>query len=366
MRFADFGGATYEVITMKNILVLFGGVSSEHAVSCVSASSVIRNIPRDKYAVYMLGITKTGEWLLFEGDADTLPDDKWLSGNCTKAVISPDRADSGILVFRDTGIEKIHIDAVFPVLHGKNGEDGTVQGLLEIAGLPYVGCDTLSSAMCMDKAVTNLLADSVGVLQAAWVAVHAYEYQKDASAFIVRAEEKLGYPVFVKPANAGSSVGISKANNREEFFAAMETALREDKKVVVEAAVQNALEVECAVIGNREPMASVPGGIVPCADFYTYEAKYVDDSELQIPAKISAETQEKVREAAVKIFTALGCTGLARVDFFVETETNRVLFNEINTLPGFTAISMYPKLMEQSGVPYPKLLDRLFKLAQEK
>ena len=351
---------------MKNILILFGGVSSEHAVSCVSASSVIRNIPRDKYAVYMLGITKTGEWRLFEGDAKDLPEDKWLAGKCTKAILSPDRADGGLLVFRETGLEAVRLDAVSPVLHGKNGEDGTVQGLFEIAGIPYVGCDTLASAMCMDKGVTNLLADSVGVPQAPWLAVTKHAYQKDMSSFIVRAEEKLGYPVFVKPANAGSSVGISKADTRVAFFAAMETAFREDEKVVVEAAVQNALEVECAVIGNGEPMASVPGGIVPCADFYTYEAKYVDDSELQIPAHIPAETQAEVRDMAVKIFSALGCKGLARVDFFVEKDTNRVLFNEINTLPGFTAISMYPKLLEQSGVPYPKLLDRLFKLAQEK
>lgn len=351
---------------MKNILVLFGGVSSEHAVSCVSAASVLRNIPRDKYTVYMLGITKEGAWRLFEGDVNDLPDDKWLAGKCTKAMLSPDRADGGLLVFRDTGVETVRIDAAFPVLHGKNGEDGTVQGLLEIAGIPYVGCGVLSSAMCMDKGVTNLLADSVGVPQAAWLAVTKQTYRKDMSSFLARAEEKLGYPVFVKPANAGSSVGISKAASREEFFAAMDTAFKEDEKVVVEAAVQNALEVECAVIGNLEPMASVPGGIVPCADFYTYDAKYVDNSELQIPAHIPAEVQEEVRETAVKIFAALGCKGLARVDFFVEKDTNRVLFNEINTLPGFTSISMYPKLMEQSGVPYPKLLDRLLKLAQEK
>lgn len=350
---------------MKNVLVLFGGVSSEHEVSCVSASSMLRNIPHDKYAVHMLGITKTGEWLLYEGDADALPEDKWLAGKCTKAILSPDRAHKGLLVFRDTGMEILPIDVILPVLHGKNGEDGTVQGLFEIAGIPYVGCGVLSSAMCMDKAVTNLLADKVGILQAAWLAIEASAYQKNISAFAVQVEEKLSYPVFVKPANAGSSVGISKAANREEFLNAMEVALHEDKKVVVEAAVQNALEVECAVIGNQEPMASVPGGIVPCADFYTYDAKYVDDSELQIPAQISLKAQETVRKAAVQIFKALGCRGLARVDFFVEKETGRVLFNEINTLPGFTAISMYPKLMEQSGVPYPKLLDRLLKLAQE-
>lgn len=351
---------------MKNALVIFGGVSSEHAVSCVSAASVIENIPHDKYAVYTIGITAEGAWLLYEGDTALLPGDRWLEGQCTKAMLSPDRKDHGLLVFRDGGTELIPIDVVFPVLHGKNGEDGTFQGFLEIAGIPYVGCDTLSSAMCMDKAVTNLIADSVGVAQAKWLSITGHDYKQDISAFALRVEESLGLPVFVKPANAGSSVGISKAKTREEFFAAMETALKEDQKVVVEEAV-NALEVECAVIGNEEPMASVVGGIVPCEEFYTYEAKYIDEgSELQIPAKVPLETQNEVRDAAVKIFTALGCKGLARVDFFVEKDTGLVLFNEINTIPGFTSISMYPKLLEQSGVPYPKLLDRLFKLAQEK
>lgn len=352
---------------MKNVLILFGGVSSEHEVSCVSASSVIENIPRDKYAVYMLGITKSGEWLLYEGNADALPEDKWQSGNCTKATVSLDRADHGILVFRETGMEKIRIDAAFPVLHGKNGEDGTVQGVLEIAGIPYVGCGVRASSMCMDKAVTNLIADSVGIAQTPWAAITKYDYEKDASSFVEKTERLLSYPMFVKPANAGSSVGISKAKNREEFFTAMDTAFREDGKVVVEAAVQNALEAECAVLGNRNAAASVVGGIVPCKEFYDYEAKYIDEgSELQIPARISQDAQAAVQKAAVKIFAALDCEGLARVDFFVEEDTGRVLFNEINTLPGFTSISMYPKLMEQSGVPYSVLLDRLFTLAEEK
>ncbi len=329
---------------------------------------MIANIPRDSYNVYMLGITKNGEWLLYEGDPTHLDGDAWTAQSeaLVKAVISADRRDRGILVFRETGTELIPIDAAFPVLHGKNGEDGTVQGLLEIAGIPYVGCDTRSSAMCMDKAVTNLVADSVGVAQAKWCAVTDYEYQKDSAEFEAYAIEKLGLPLFVKPANAGSSVGISKVKTAEDLSRAMEIAFREDSKVVLEEAI-DALEIECAVLGNENPMASVVGGIVPSEEFYTYEAKYIDgDSELQIPAKISDEAQEAVRSAALKIFTAMGCRGLSRVDFFIEKNTGRVLFNEINTLPGFTSISMYPKLMEQSGVPYPKLLDRLLKLAQEK
>lgn len=358
---------------MKNILVLFGGVSSEHDVSCVSAASVIANIPRDSYNVYMLGITKRGEWLLYEGDPSVLKasiseSDKWAEQPevLVKAILSPDRSDHGILVFRESGTELIHIDAAFPVLHGKNGEDGTVQGFLEIAGIPYVGCDTCSSAMCMDKAVTNLVADTAGVAQAKWLSVAEYAYKKDSVRFAQYAVGQLGLPLFVKPANAGSSVGITKVKTVQELDMAMEIAFREDDKVVLEEAI-NALEVECAVLGNGDPMASVVGGIVPSEEVYTYEAKYIDgESELQIPAKISAEAQEEVRSAALKIFTAMGCRGLSRVDFFIEKNTGRVLFNEINTLPGFTSISMYPKLMEQSGVPYPKLLDRLLKLAQEK
>lgn len=353
---------------MKNVLVLFGGVSSEHEVSCLSATSVIQNMPQDSYRMYLLGITKDGEWLLFEGDPALLAGDRWAqASDClTKAAISLNQRDCGLLVFRESGTELIPIDVVFPVLHGKNGEDGTVQGLLEIAGLPYVGCDTRASAMCMDKAVTNLVADSVSIAQAKWCSITKDAYQKNTLRFKQHAIEKLGLPLFVKPANAGSSVGISKVKTEADFDAAMEIAFREDDKVVLEEAI-DAFELECAVLGNSNPMVSVVGGIVPSEEFYTYEAKYLSgESELQIPAKVSDETQEAVRSAALKIFTAMGCRGLSRVDFFLEKQTGRVLFNEINTMPGFTSISMYSKLMEQSGVPYPKLLDRLLKLAQEK
>lgn len=350
---------------MKNVLVLFGGVSNEYAVSCMSAASVIAHIPQDKYRVYTVGITKAGAWLYYTGDTQGIAADEWQQGDCVKAVLSPDRTDGGLLVFRNGTVEHIRIDIVFPVLHGKNGEDGTMQGLLEIAGLPYVGSGCLASAMCMDKAVTNLLADHAGIAQAAWLCVERREYIAAPERFAQRVEETLGYPVFVKPANAGSSVGVSKVQSAAELAQAMDIALHEDGKVVVETAVDAALEVECAVIGNIEPMASVVGGIVPCKTFYDYEAKYVAaESELQIPAHVSDAVQEAVRRTAVQIFTALGCKGLARVDFFLERGTDRVLFNEINTMPGFTEISMYSKLLEQSGVPYPKLLDRLFKLAQ--
>ena len=355
------------MIILKNVLVVFGGVSSEHEVSCVSASFVMANIPTDKYTVYAIGITKQGEWYLFEGEASELPEDRWLSsGKCTKALVSADRADGGVIVFRESGIEKIKIDAIFPVLHGKNGEDGTIQGLFELSGIPYVGCDTLSSACCMDKAVTNTLADNNGIKQAKWLSIILSQYNKDSSDFIRKAEEYLGYPIFVKPANAGSSVGISKAIDEQSLRNAIDTAFVQDKKIVLEAFVDG-YEVECAVLGNSEPMPTVVGQIVPANEFYDYEAKYNNDNSLlYIPAKITLEQQEGVRRTAVKAFQALGCSGLARVDFFVTKKDGEIIFNEINTIPGFTSISMYPKLCEQSGIPYPKLLDRLFKLAIER
>lgn len=352
---------------MKNALVLFGGVSSEHFVSCVSASYVIKNVPKDKYNIYCIGITLGGEWYLYSGEPELLPDDKWLeSGNIKKAMISPDRSDSGVLVFTDNGIEKIKIDVIFPVLHGKNGEDGTMQGLLEISGIPYVGCDHLSSACCMDKAVTNTLADFADIRQAKWLSVLQEDYAKGKDEFLQNAGDYLGYPLFVKPANAGSSIGISKAKDRASLERAMEIAFKEDKKVVLEEFIDG-YEVECAVLGNSEPVAMAVGQIKPANEFYDYEAKYENDnSELYIPAHIPPEKQDEVRECAIKAYKLLGCSGISRVDFFVTKSDLEVVFNEINTIPGFTPISMYAKMCESSGIPYSELIDRLFMLAMEK
>lgn len=350
----------------KKVLVLFGGVSSEHEVSLASACSVIKNIPADKYEVYMMGITKDGRTFLYDGEPDDLPDGKWLenTSNLKSAVISCDRSHHGIILV-DSG-EIIRMDAVFPVLHGKNGEDGTMQGLLEIAGLPYVGCDTASSAVCMDKAFTNAMLDFNDIAQAKWTAFNKFDYDADKDALIKSAADKLGFPIFVKPANAGSSVGISKANNLCELEKACEIAFEHDKKLVLEEGIVGK-EVECAVLGNDTPIASVPGEIVPCNDFYDYDAKYLaNSSELHIPARVSDEKLEEVRRNAVDAFLSLGCSGFSRVDFFVRDCDGKVLLNEINTIPGFTDISMYPKMFEKSGVPYPELLDRLITLAMER
>lgn len=355
------------MIMKKKVLVLFGGVSSEHDVSLSSACSVIKNIPADKYDIVTMGITKDGECYVYGGSPDMLHGGKWLEDkeNLEPAVISCNRSHHGIIrLAKGAEIEKI--DVVFPVLHGKNGEDGTMQGLLEIAGIPYVGCNTAASAICMDKAATNAMADFYGIPQAKWVAFDKYAYSANKDALLANAAEKLGFPIFVKPANAGSSVGISKAKNIEELEAACKKAFEHDKKLVLEEGVIG-MEVEVAVMGNEEPVASVVGEVVPCNEFYDYDAKYLaNESELHIPARLSEDKLSAVQAAAINAYRALGCSGFTRVDFFVRTSDGEIMLNEPNTIPGFTSISMYPKLFAASGIPYSELLDKLLQLAMEK
>lgn len=352
---------------MKKALILFGGVSSEHDISLISAKSVIENTPKDKYDIITVGITKDGRWYLYTGDVENLPEDKWLcdESRLTPAVLSPDRADHGIIVLGEKA-KKIKVDVVFPVLHGKNGEDGAVQGLLQLAGIPFVGCDMISSACCMDKVITNTLLDEAGIAQAKWLGLKEHEYKENGEEFIKKAEEYLGYPIFVKPANAGSSVGVSKATDKESLKKAIDKAFKEDTKLVLEEGITGK-EIECAVLGNEEPIASLVGEIESCNDFYDYDAKYINEaSKLYIPARIEQKISDEIRETAVRAYKALGCSGLARVDFFVREGDNKVLLNEPNTIPGFTSISMYPKMFQKSGVEYPELIDRLFMLACER
>lgn len=351
----------------QKVLVLFGGSSSEHDVSLSSASSVIKNIPEEKYDIVKMGITKDGRCYIYNGSPDMLPEGKWLEDkeNLEPAVISCDRSHHGIIRLSD-GAEIEKIDVVFPVLHGKNGEDGTMQGLLEISGIPYVGCNTVASAICMDKAATNAMADFYGIPQAKWTSFEKYAYSANKSALLASAAEKLGFPIFVKPANAGSSVGISKAKNLEELEAACEKAFEHDKKLVLEEGVIG-MEVEVAVLGNDEPVASVVGEVVPCNEFYDYDAKYLaNESELHIPARLPEDKLKAVQEAAVNAYRSLGCSGFTRVDFFVRESDGKIMLNEPNTIPGFTSISMYPKLFAASGIPYSELLDRLLTLALER
>ena len=350
------------------VALLFGGMSSEHEVSCVSVGNFVRNIDRSKYEVLTVGITKEGRWLYTEATAEQMADGSWeeLPGNMP-CVISPDRADHGMILFTPDGrVEKVHLDVVIPVLHGLWGEDGTVQGLLELAGIAYVGCGVLASSVCMDKAVANALFEANGVPHTKWVAANRWEIEKDLEGVCAGVEAKLGWPVFVKPANAGSSVGISKVSSQEELKAAIALALENDRKVVFEAFVDGQ-EVECAVIGSDPAVATRPGEILAGAEFYTYDDKYKNGvSQTVIPAHLPEAKLDEVKTYAAMAYTALNCEGLARCDFFVEKNTGRVLINEINTFPGFTSISMYPKLMEHEGLPVPQLIDRLIALAVER
>ena len=348
-----------------SVCVLFGGISPEHEVSLRSAESVLNNIDHEKYHVFPVGITKDGDWVLFGGtDYSMLPAGTWL--NCEdnrRAAISPVHGQ-GLLSFENDCVVRERIDVVFPLIHGSTGEDGAIQGLLEIAGIPYVGPHITASAVCMDKCMTKLVADQAGVRQADWVLVTKASFRRNADAIVETVEQKFTYPVFVKPAGTGSSVGVSKATNRDALVYAVETALQFDKKVLVEEFIDGQ-EVECAVLGNATPVASICGEIESGADFYDYEAKYVSDSSsLYIPARIEESVAEQVRENAVRIYDALGCCGLSRVDFFVKAD-GEVVFNEINTIPGFTSISMYPKLFVASGIPYSQLIDQLLELALE-
>lgn len=351
---------------MKNLLVIFGGCSSEYSVSLRSVASVLKNLDRAKYNIVTLGITKDGSWYLYDGDVESIENDCWLdSGKTVPAVLSPDKNDKSLIILDPDGTyKKLRIDVVFPVLHGKNGEDGTVQGIFELAGIPYVGCSPLASAMCMDKAVTNTLADAAGIDGAKWTAFTESEY-REGNVDLASVESKIGYPIFVKPANAGSSVGISKAHNREELIRALDIAFENDGKAVLEETLTGR-ELECAVMGNSKPVASCIGEILPTAEFYDFDAKYIDNSTgLAIPAPLPEQLSEKIRAAAVNAYKTMGCEGLSRVDFFL-CDDGRICLNEINTLPGFTSISMFPKLFGEVGIPYSELLNKLIEYAEER
>ncbi len=348
----------------KTVALLFGGVSSEHEVSCMSVSSVWENIDREKYEVLLIGITKNGEWRLYGGDVEKVRSCQWAfdEENLKKAYICPDRAVHGIMVEENGEWRQRRVDVVFPVLHGKNGEDGTMQGLLEIAGIPYVGCKVLSSAVCMDKEVCHAILKNAGVAQVEWLTFFRGCCPGKAAKEIT---EKLGYPVFVKPANAGSSVGITKVKSEDGVKEALKLAFEHDSKVVVEAAVIDPVEVECAVLGNDELFVGGPGEIVPADEFYSYDAKYYNaESKLYIPARLDEEKAQEIRETAKRAYKILGCSGLTRVDFLVERASGKVVLNEPNTLPGFTNISMYPKLLMASGMSYAEIIDKLLELAE--
>jgi D-alanine-D-alanine ligase len=349
--------------------VIFGGRSGEHEVSLRSAESVINALDRDRYEVVPIAINKQGKWLSVGDATNLLPSQVMKSANQSVALFG-DPTERGLTRFNKEGRnqEREQLDVIFPVLHGTYGEDGTIQGLLEMADVPYVGCGVLASATGMDKVVMKRLFREAGLPLVEFTSFLRTQWEADPLLIELRVTEEIGFPCFVKPANLGSSVGISKAVDAKSLNQAIALAAKYDRKIVVERGV-DAREIEVSVLGNDQPLASLPGEIVPqTAEFYDYQAKYINDNgaRLVIPAELDQETTAQLQQLAVRAFQAIDGAGLARVDFFLERSTNKVLVNEINTLPGFTSISMYPKLWEASGVSYGQLLDRLIELAFER
>jgi len=347
----------------KTVCVLFGGVSSEHDVSLQTASSILTNIDRELFEVLPVGITREGKWLLCDCSIDDILAGNWQ--NCgIPCFLSPSRGD-GLVYFENDAQISLHIDCVFPALHGENGEDGTIQGLCALAGLPCVGAGVGGSAVSIDKGTAKAVIDRAGIRQAEYIIVTATDFADNCDMALDICEKKFGYPVFVKPSGTGSSVGVSKAKNRDALKTAIIDALKYDNHILVEEFFDGR-EIEVAILGNARPGASCCGEIIPGDEFYTYDDKYINGvSKSQIPADLPAEVTEKVRSWAVDVYKAVRCRGLARVDFFVNRETNEVCFNEINTLPGFTSISMYPKLIAHGGMTYSALITRLIELALE-
>jgi D-alanine-D-alanine ligase len=392
--------------------ILFGGRSGEHEVSLLSAASVLKAIDKTKYEVVPIGITKDGRWLTAEhaerllkgeeqadkpalsgaegsvrstsatqlraGDPEATPGAALLAtGESVVVPPEPSRRGAGLAPFQtDANLRRaadraINVDVIFPVLHGTFGEDGTIQGLLELADIAYVGAGVLGSSAGMDKDIMKSLFRAAGLPIVNHATVLRAQFEREPRKVEKLVESKLKYPVFVKPANLGSSVGISKAHNRKELGPAIAEAAKFDRKIVIEEGVggkkNKAREIECAVLGNDDPKASVAGEIVPCKEFYDYDAKYLaEGSEGIIPAKLTKAEMKTVQRLAIAAFQAVDCTGLARVDFLMDPKSRRIFVNEINTMPGFTAISMYPKLWAATGVPYPELVDRLIQLGIER
>ena len=347
----------------QTVLVMFGGASTEHEVSCVSATFVISNLDKEKYDLIPLGIDKAGRWSIYNGGIEKIENDTW-SEDTENLIPVAGAVRGGIHAFsKAKGVwEFIPVDVVFPVLHGKNGEDGTLQGMLTLCDIPFVGCGMYSSAVCMDKAAAKIICEAEGIATAPFEVARDTP-DLDLPAFVEKCEKRFGYPVFIKPANAGSSVGVTKASDRGAFEKGIEKAFENDRKLLVEKAIPGR-EIEVAVIGNDSPEAPCCGEIVPNADFYDYETKYINDnSRAYIPARIAPRIACRVCEAAKRIYRALDCAGMARVDFFVDGE--EIIFNEINTIPGFTSISMYPKMMMHGGRTASGLLDELITLAME-
>ena len=341
------------------IAVVFGGCSPEYDISLKSAFSVISYMDKEKYEPILLGITRDGRWHLFSGSIEKISSDTWDNpDDCTRAIISPDRETKGVVVFDKTGIHTIKLDAALPIMHGKNGEDGTIQGLLELAGIPIVGCNNLSSALCMDKDKAHKLANLAGVRVPGSFILQSESQTKLA---LIQAEN-LGYPLFVKPVKSGSSYGISKVSSRHELPKAIKLAFEYDNEVIVEENI-NGFEVGCAILGNEHLTVGQVDEIELSDGFFDYKEKYtLETSSIHVPARIAAHKAEEIKETAKTIYRALGCSGFARVDMFL-TPTGEIIFNEINTIPGFTAHSRYPNMLKAIGMTFEQIIDEIIKLA---
>jgi D-alanine-D-alanine ligase len=352
------------VLRRKRVAVIYGGISTEHEVSIASAKNIMAALMK-RHHVVPIYITKEGRWLTRE----TVPEDihaPWWEYSWHPVLLNLNREEPGLYRVFNGVMDKIPADIVFPVLHGRGGEDGTIQGLLEVSGLPYVGCGVAASAVGMDKVFTKLIVSNIGIPQADYLVVTANELEDRSDWFIEQVSERLGYPCFVKPANAGSSIGISKAGNATELISALKIATAHDKKIIVERGIIGR-ELECAVLGNGEPKVSGIGEIITGEAFYDYDAKYASARSCTVvPAGLKDTIAGEIRRSAAAIFKACECSGLARVDFFLEKKTNRVIFNEINTLPGFTDKSMYPALWESEGLSLDEVCDSMMEYALER
>lgn len=341
----------------KKIGIIFGGCSPEYEVSLESAYSIINNMNKEKYDCILIGITKDGDWFKFDGDIEDIKNNTWYeSGKCSKVVISTNRNNNGIIDLENNNA-MIKVDAMFPVLHGKNGEDGTVQGLLELSGIPVIGCDTLSSSLCMDKYLSHKLAESYGIKVAKSVVINDKTTQND----INKKLNQLKYPLFVKPMRAGSSFGITKIEKKEEIENALKEAFKYDNEVIIEENIEG-VEIGCAVLGNDELTVGEIDEIELSDGFFNYTEKYtLKTSKIHVPARINEDISNKAKETAKQIYTNLKCKDFARVDMFL-TNNGEIYFNEINTIPGFTSHSRYPSMMKQAGIGFGELIDKLIDL----
>jgi len=350
--------------------IIFGGRSGEHEVSYCSATSIINAIDKNKYTVIPIGITKQGKWISPQETARALQSGK-IEGKSSVVLLSDPSSKALIYIDNNQGLNKSpdleKLDVIFPVLHGPYGEDGTVQGLLELANIPYVGAGVAASAISMDKDLMKIIFQQKGLPILKWLTLKRKEWQVDRVETLSLIQKNFEYPLFVKPTNLGSSVGITKVHKKEELEKAIDLASSYDRKILIEQGLEEAREIECSVLGNDEPRASVVGEFKPAGEFYDYDSKYIDEgTQLIVPADLPDKVSQEIQQIALRAFRAVDAAGMARVDFFVTKKENKIYLSEINTIPGFTSVSMYPRLWQATGISYPELIDRLIQLALER